>query len=1404
MPIQIRRPLCRAALRLTALFIFAILILTKPEDTSGVVAAHEAHPKKFRSTSQTAKQITGTPGTADRSSKIDFTNLKQVPTGMLQEVDEPETGPRQKQLPADAFVQREDNRAVPDLSPLAPSPSPTSSFQALGDDNSYVPPDTQGAVGPNHLMVTLNSQIRIQTRTGTAISTTSLNGFWASLGYSSMFDPRVLYDRQSNRWICVSLADYRTASSAVVISASQTGDPAGGWRLYGMDVDPTNQNFADYPIVGFNDDWIVVSVAIYKISDKSFVSSNIYVFNKASLYAGGPGAFTLLQDSTADAIAPAVTYDAGASTMYLVDNWNGNLGGSGYLRLSTITGPVGSEVLNSGVAFSSTPNPWGDSPPVDPNFAPQLGSSQRINNGDSVIQNVAYRNGSLWCAHTVFLPASAPTRSAIQWWQLGTNGSVQQRGRIDDSSGNLFYGFPSIAVNHNNDLLIGYSRFSASQYASANYSLRLAADPPNTLRDEFVMKPGEAPYYKTSGSTRNKWGDFSSALVDPANDTDMWTLQEYAAAPVAGSDRWGTWWVRVNPNGSPAASGDIVLWASEAPVKVGNWVVASDATAAGGARLANPDAGLPKRAEPLAAPPSYFEMTFAAQPATGYRLWIRGKAQGDSPYNDSVFVQFAGSVTSSGAPVYRIGSTSATTINLEEDLGVGLSGWGWQDNGWGVGVMGPLIYFANSGTQTIRVQVREDGLSIDQLVLSPVTYLNVAPGALKNDNTILPKQGGGAASPSIGSVSPATGSTAGGTAVTISGVNFAAGATVSFGGATATSVNVAGSTTITATTPAHSSGSVGVTVTNTDGQSGTLANGFTYVVASPMPRFGRVIIVVEENHSYANVIGSAAMPYLNSLANKYGLAINYYANTQPSIGDYFMLTTGQIITNDSNFSGTVSADNIVRALGLAGKTWKSYAENLPSAGYTGGDVYPYVKRHNPFAYFSDVLSAPAQANNLVPFSQFALDLGNNALPNYSFIIPNQQHNAHDCPAGIPNCSDADKLAASDVWLNANIQPLIASPAFQQDGLLMITFDESVNTDTVNGGGHVATIVISSKSKPGFRSTSFYQHENTLRTMAEALGLTSFPGAAGAALNMAEFIETAAPIVSSISPNTGTINGGTAITISGDRFSTGATVTLGGAAATNINVVNGATITATTPPHAAGTVNVIVNSGGQSGTLAGGFTYTSGVPPENILLADDFNDNSLNAAKWNATKLFSGFTDPGLPVAEVNQRLEIGPLLAGAGGSHYAGIRSAITYDFTNAYCYVEVVQAPGSSTGADAMLTIGRDVNGYYRIFVEGSSLVFQKRIDGSKFTLLNVAYSPSNHRYWRIRHESATGKVLFETAPDAGGAPGAWTMRYNEAWNAAAVPLNAMLFELKAGTWQAESSAPGKVVFDNFRAAKP
>ena len=183
----------------------------------------------------------------------------------------------------------------------------------------------------------------------------------------------------------------------------------------------------------------------------------------------------------------------------------------------------------------------------------------------------------------------------------------------------------------------------------------------------------------------------------------------------------------------------MVLYATEAARVAGAWRAEADSTAAGGRRMRHPNASAAKITTAAAGPANYFELRFNAEAGRPYHLWIRGKADSNAWTNDSVFVQFSGSTTSNGTPVFRIGTTAATEFNLESCGGCGLSGWGWEDNGWGTGVAGPHIYFAATGPQTIRIQTREDGLSIDQVILSPQRYLTSTPGATKNDTTIVPK-----------------------------------------------------------------------------------------------------------------------------------------------------------------------------------------------------------------------------------------------------------------------------------------------------------------------------------------------------------------------------------------------------------------------------------------------------------------------------------------------------------------------------------------------------------------------------------------------------------------------------------------------------------------------------------------
>jgi phosphatidylinositol-3-phosphatase len=268
---------------------------------------------------------------------------------------------------------------------------------------------------------------------------------------------------------------------------------------------------------------------------------------------------------------------------------------------------------------------------------------------------------------------------------------------------------------------------------------------------------------------------------------------------------------------------------------------------------------------------------------------------------------------------------------------------------------------------------------------------------------------------------------------------------------------------------------------------------FPLLLKAQVPQSAHVVLVLEENHSFSSIIGSPTMPYLHSLASQYALATQYYANTHPSIGNYFMLTTGQIITNDDEFSGTVDVDNIVRHILSAGKTWKSYAESIPSVGYTGGDTGLYLRRHNPFSYLSDVVNSSVEKLNLVPFPQFTTDLNDNRLPDFSYIAPNINDDAHN-----------GSLQEADAWLKNNIAPLFDNPDFQKDGILIIVFDESFDSDTAEGGGHIPAVIAGPLVKKAFQSSTNYQHQNTLRTILSALGIDSFPGAAAGAVPLEVF------------------------------------------------------------------------------------------------------------------------------------------------------------------------------------------------------------------------------------------------------------------------------------------------------------
>jgi acid phosphatase len=352
---------------------------------------------------------------------------------------------------------------------------------------------------------------------------------------------------------------------------------------------------------------------------------------------------------------------------------------------------------------------------------------------------------------------------------------------------------------------------------------------------------------------------------------------------------------------------------------------------------------------------------------------------------------------------------------------------------------------------------------------------------------------------------------------------------------------------------------------------------------SSTPQLGPVVVVALENHSYSSVVGSSSMPYYNSLIDKYGLAQSFFANVHGSFPDYAMVTTGELVTSSGSgpASGVVvTINNIERELIHAGRSWKVYAEDLPHPGYLGGSQYPYLKFHNPFAYFSDNQNSSAQADHIVPFTEFAGDVSGNSLPDFSFVIPNAINDARDCPGG-GSCPDSLKLSTADQWLQNNIAALLSNPQFQRNGLLVLWWDEGNASDTSNGGGRIAVVLVGPLIKPGFRSTTFYRHQNLLRTICEGLGIVS-PGASSSAASMAEFFGAQ-------TSSTGTITGQVTNHSTGAALS-GVTVSYSGGSTTSnssgnytlSNVPAGSvTVTAALTGFTSQTASVNVSSGATS-------------------------------------------------------------------------------------------------------------------------------------------------------------------------------------------------------------------------------
>jgi Secretion system C-terminal sorting domain/HYR domain len=451
--------------------------------------------------------------------------------------------------------------------PDAPSRPPVQQWLGHLDVGSIIPPDTYGAVGLNHVVTATNNFIKVHAKVGGAqISQVTISGF---TGVASTCDPQLFFDPATQRWIFVAIG-CAGVNNPTILMTSNTSDPTGTWRTLTFVSLPGG--LLDHPYLGYDDTKIVIGGRKFA-GGTTFTGPDVYLIDKAAMLAGTPITFGTNAQSIVrtaadgDSPRPVTVYFPPVSntgnpqpnTVYIVQSWNNTS-----LRLSTITGNIPACVWNTGAAvFPTAPGPeaWtAGNHGTAGSVTQQPPETRRLASNDARVSSAVMMNGKIWALQHCAFPAGASgasvTHTDVQYWALdgaaGTFGNVIQRGRSGAVAGEHRW-FGAIAVNRNEDVLVGYSMSnSTTQWPSAAYSTRQASTPANTLDDPLSFHNGEGRYWKDFGSGRPRWGDYSQSHLDPV-DNSLWTTQQYAATPAGAippdnNSRFGTWWAQVPPS----------------------------------------------------------------------------------------------------------------------------------------------------------------------------------------------------------------------------------------------------------------------------------------------------------------------------------------------------------------------------------------------------------------------------------------------------------------------------------------------------------------------------------------------------------------------------------------------------------------------------------------------------------------------------------------------------------------------------------------------------------------------------------------------------------------------------------------------------------------------------------------
>lgn len=428
------------------------------------------------------------------------------------------------------------------LSPLATvddeslAPSNITNFAGI-TYTSWIPPDPTIAVGPNHIVVMVNSSIAIYNKSGTLLSgPTALSTWFSGLSLGSVFDPKVVYDNHSGRWITMAVTDDDASASAYLVSVSSNSDPTGSWVDWSLDADvdgsTASSNWADYPQIGFDENAVYITSNQFPFAGGSSVYSKLRILKKSELYGAGPSVtwsdFWNYQNADGTKVftwQPVHTLTTGAGKEWLV-NTESRLSGDA-ITLYSVTNPMAAtptltrEATIAISSFSAAPDPT------------QLGGASALDNIDARLLNAVYRNNRIYTTFTEAYNWGSGSVSAIRYDVIDI---INKRSLIDSTYGSdgVHYYYPVIYPDNFGNIVLMFNRSNSSEYASIYYSGRLTTD--SQIQASSLLKAGEAYYYNVGSGTRNRWGDYSGAGLDPSSG-NVWVYGEYSYS----LSNWRTW-----------------------------------------------------------------------------------------------------------------------------------------------------------------------------------------------------------------------------------------------------------------------------------------------------------------------------------------------------------------------------------------------------------------------------------------------------------------------------------------------------------------------------------------------------------------------------------------------------------------------------------------------------------------------------------------------------------------------------------------------------------------------------------------------------------------------------------------------------------------------------------------------